>query len=97
MLDLAEKASIEMGFTRLEFNNLLLAQDVFEFTTNGNRVVFLYMDGEVKMRLGDDDYRCISSWKIPKIKIDLDFSGLEESSRRPFMNTFTKTFLKGGG
>jgi hypothetical protein len=86
-----------MGFTRVEFNNLLNTQDVFRFTIDGNQVVFFYLDGQVKMHLGDDGFRCISSWKIPKIRIDLDFSGLEEPSRRPFMNTFTKTFLKGGG
>ena len=97
MIDLPDKTSIEMGFSRLEFNTLLHAQTAMSFTADGDEVVFFYAGGEIKVCLGEDDFRRIASWKIPKMKVDLDFTNLAEASRRPFMKVLLKTFLKGGG
>lgn len=88
----------EMGYTRDEFmRHLPEALDGADMRVVDNIIQVQDGAGRLRIELGPESERQIGFFRIPKLPVDLYFSGYGEAEIEAALARFARAFQKGGG
>jgi len=93
----AKQFSLEMGFSRQDFLDLLESQDKLLYSQEGNLVKFSFANQSVDVSMGDESMRRFGSVKLPVLPLSFDFSNMGDDEQEKFMTLFLLKFQRGGG
>ena len=87
-----------MGLTFSEFMRTLPAAiEPLTFHLEGRAITIVHPAGTIRIILHETADRRIASMRLPVTPVDFRFNGLEEASRKEFMDRFDLYFHRGGG
>jgi len=89
---------LDMGFSRVEFMNLLpAALGVDHPRISGEEIFLEDARGKVRIALGAEAVRRIASLALPRLPVTLSFDGYNEPDFERFMARFRAHYQRGGG
>jgi hypothetical protein len=88
--------TLDMGLTREEFLRFLPAA-VGRFEVDGQAIVCSHADHRCTIRLVPLPPRRVASVVVSRHRVEITLEGCSEEEGRAFVDTLTRTFLRGGG